>query len=239
MITFLSDGPNRSPAALLLAHGAGAPMTSPFLEEMAALVAARGVRVLRFEFGYMASRRRGGARRPPPRAELLAPEFLLAAAEARARLGRGHDLIIGCKSMGGRVASLVADELWDDGAIRGLVCLGYPFHPRGKPEGTRTLHLAALRCRTLIVQGASDPLGSRAEVEGYALSPSISVHWIAGADHDLAVRGQGHEATERARLEAARALSGFVDDMARAAPAGRGLKPSDAGRAPRAPRPRR
>ena len=113
----------------------------------------------------MAARREGGKRRPPPKAELLVAEYESAVDELRAQHAAGQKLLIGGKSMGGRVASLAADELFGGGRIAGLVCLGYPFHPPGKPEQLRTAHLETLRCPALIVQGERDPFGSRAEVE--------------------------------------------------------------------------
>ncbi len=87
--------------------------------------------------------------------------------------------------MGGRVASLVADELHAEKRIAGLVCLGYPFHPPKKPEQLRTAHLEHLACPALIVQGERDPFGGRGEVEAYRLSPAIAFHWVGDGDHDL------------------------------------------------------
>ena len=124
---FLLDGPADAPVTVLLAHGAGAPMDSGSMTATAGALAAAGLRVARFEFGYMASRRTAAGRRPPPRAETLKPEYRAAVAE----LGADGPLVIGGKSMGGRVASMVADELHAAGRIVGLLCLGYPFHPPG------------------------------------------------------------------------------------------------------------
>lgn len=189
MTDFLTVGPREAPIHLLLAHGAGAAMTSPFLEKMTALLAERGMQVSRFEFDYMAARREGGKRRPPPRAEKLTDEYKRAVSELRTQGAGNQRLIIGGKSLGGRVASLIADELFDAGSIAGLVCLGYPFHPPEKPDNLRTAHLEALRCPTLIVQGERDPFGSKAEVEGYALSPAVQLVWVGDGDHDLGPRG--------------------------------------------------
>jgi predicted alpha/beta-hydrolase family hydrolase len=160
-------------------------MTSPFLETIAKLLSDRGIATSRFEFAYMAVRRQGGGRKPPPRAERLMDEYRAAVAA----LPAGPLLLIGGKSMGGRVASLVADELHAAGRIAGLVCLGYPFHPPQKPEQLRTAHLERLACPALIVQGERDPFGGRAEVEGYKLSPAIRIHWVGDGDHDLGPRG--------------------------------------------------
>ena len=135
---FLFDGPKDAPITILLAHGAGAPMDSLAMNAIAAALAGTGFRVARFEFGYMASRHTDAGRKPPPRAETLIGEYRTAVKT----LGATSPLVIGGKSMGGRVASMLADELLDAGEIAGLLCLGYPFHPPGKPEQLRTKHLA-------------------------------------------------------------------------------------------------
>ena len=166
-------------AALILAHGAGAPMDSPFMEDMARRLGACGVAVVRFEFPYMAARRLDGRRRPPdPQARLLATWRTV---HAQVRQQVTGPLAIGGKSMGGRMASVLADELGADA----LVCLGYPFHPVGKPEKPRVEHLAQLRTPTLILQGERDTLGSREDVAGYRLSDAIRLEWLIAADHDL------------------------------------------------------
>jgi uncharacterized protein len=181
---FLIDGPARAKHTLLLAHGAGGPMDTPTMTAAAKALAEAGFRVARFEFDYMAARRRSATRKPPPRAEKLCPEYL---AEIDA-LGAKGPLIIGGKSMGGRVASMIADDLHAAGRIVGLLCLGYPFHPPGKPEQLRTAHLAKMKTPALIVQGTRDPFGSRAEVATYALSKTIKILWLEDGDHDLKPR---------------------------------------------------
>ena len=174
---------NAAPAAasptLILAHGAGAPMDSAWMNDMAARLAAHGVNVLRFEFPYMAQRRVDGGKRPPN----PAPKLLECWREVYAVVRRhvAGKLAIGGKSMAGRMASLLADELGADA----LVCLGYPFYAVGKPEKPRVEHLAGLKTRTLIVQGERDALGNREVVEGYQLSSSIEVFWLVAGDHDL------------------------------------------------------
>jgi predicted alpha/beta-hydrolase family hydrolase len=94
-------------------------------------------------------------------------------------------LFIGGKSMGGRVASLLIDELSVSDGVRGCLCLGYPFHPPGKPLQLRTEHLAALRTPTLILQGERDSFGRREEVETYSLSPQLQLGWIPSGDHSF------------------------------------------------------
>jgi len=159
-------------------------MDSASMEATAKALAAAGFRVVRFEFGYMAARRTSGTRKPPPRAETLNPEYMTAVAE----LGATGPLIIGGKSMGGRVASMIADDLHSAGKIAGLLCLGYPFHPPGKPDQLRTKHLAGLMTPTLICQGTRDEFGTREEVPGYALSDKIELLWLDDGDHDLKPR---------------------------------------------------
>ncbi|AIG02147.1 Esterase/lipase/thioesterase family active site protein [Pseudomonas fluorescens] len=173
-----SVGAGQSPT-LILAHGAGAPMDSSFMDDMAARLAGHGVNVLRFEFPYMAQRRVDGGKRPPN----PAPKLLECWRQVHAQVRRhvAGPLAVGGKSMGGRMASLLADEL----AADALVCLGYPFYAVGKPEKPRVEHLAGLKTPTLIVQGERDALGNRAAVEGYVLSSVIEVMWRVAGDHDL------------------------------------------------------
>jgi predicted alpha/beta-hydrolase family hydrolase len=212
MPEFLETGPAEATWSLLLAHGAGAGMETPFLSQMAELIAGRGIRVLRFEFGYMAARRAGGKRRPAPKAETLTPEYRTAVSAAR-EAGVAGRLAIGGKSMGGRVASLVADELFAAGEVAALVCLGYPFHPPGIPEKTRTAHLEELRCPALVVQGERDPFGSRAEVGGYALAPGIELAWIGDGDHDLGPRGSSGYTRKGNLTAAADAVAAFLGKL--------------------------
>src|SRR5690606_13877303 len=194
----------------------------PFLGIVADLLADCGIAVTRFEFAYMAARRTGGKRRPPPRAEALVPEYRSAVEQIGARLTGGQTLVIGGKSMGGRVASLLADELLAERRIAGLVCLGYPFHPPGKPGQLRTEHLIRITTPSLIVQGERDPFGSRAEVERLPLSSSIQLHWAGDGDHDLSPRS-GMGFTRRGNLEsAADAVSEFVKSLGRSGQAAAG-----------------
>jgi predicted alpha/beta-hydrolase family hydrolase len=183
---FLFDGDDTAPVTILLAHGAGASMDSPSMTATARALSTAGFQVARFEFHYMAARRYGH-RKPPPRAETVNPEYIKAIADLRAR-GVTGKLIIGGKSMGGRVASMVADEMFARGEIVGLVCLGYPFHPPGKPEQLRTKHLIDLKTPTLIFQGTRDEFGTKEEVATYGLSPAIEVTWLEDGDHDLKPR---------------------------------------------------
>ncbi|MGL4966672.1 MAG: alpha/beta hydrolase family protein [Inquilinus sp.] len=199
-VDFLIDGPAEARITILLAHGAGAPMDSASMTAAATALAGAGFRVARFEFGYMAARRQG-QRKPPPRAETVIPEYR----EAVDALGATGPLIIGGKSMGGRVASMAADELQAAGRIAGLLCLGYPFHPPGKPTQLRTAHLAGLRTPALICQGTRDEFGTRDEVAGYVLSDRIELLWLEDGDHDLKPRKivSGFTAADHLRTMAA------------------------------------
>ncbi len=187
----------------LFAHGAGAPMDSPFMNEVADALAARGVRVVRFEFPYMAARREGARKPPDPQPRLLATWLRM----IEAHRGEGR-VFIGGKSMGGRIATMVADEAGVDGAA----CFGYPFHPPGKPQQLRTAHLEAIRTPLLIVQGTRDALGSREDVASMRLAPSIRIEWIEDGDHSLKPRARSGmtyaEAMRRAVDAAARFMLG-------------------------------
>ncbi len=185
-------------------------MDSPFLDTFAKLLDGRGVATTRFEFPYMAARRDGGKKRPPPKAEHLVQFYATTLELVRGTMPPESRLFIGGKSMGGRVASLLADECHAKDLICGLVCLGYPFHPPQKPDQLRTAHLTALRCPALIVQGTRDPFGSQSEVESMGLPPTIRFHWAADGDHDLGPRGNSGF-TRRGNLEvAADAVAEFV-----------------------------
>jgi len=199
---FVFDGPEGAPDRIVLAHGAGADMLEPMLAAVAGGLAARGIRVARFEFPYMALRRSDGVRRGPDRE----PVLLATWRSAIAALGDPSTLVIGGKSMGGRMASRVADEI----GVRGLVCFGYPFHPPGKPEQLRTAHLAALRTPALVVQGTRDPFGTPEEVVGYPLSPAIRVHWIDDGDHSLVPRKASGRTQQETWGEASEAAAAFV-----------------------------
>lgn len=212
---FLFDGPEDAPATVLLAHGAGAPMDSPTMTATARALAAAGLRVARFEFSYMASRRDGGGVKPPPRADTLVPAFRAVVAA----LDATGPLVIGGKSMGGRVASMAVDDLRAEGRAAGLLCLGYPFHPPGKPEALRTAHLAGLGAPTLICQGTRDPFGTRDDVATYTLSPAIEVFWLEDGDHDLRPRKALSGFTAAAHLASAAArVRAWVDTLPLAAP---------------------
>ena len=208
-LAYRAVGPPNPQARLLLAHGAGTGWATPFMEVITTLLADRDIATLRFQFAYMAARSQTGARRPPPKAESLMDEYRAAVAG----VPPGSPLLIGGKSLGGRVASLVADELHASGRIAGLVCLGYPFHPPKNPGQLRTQHLLRLACPALIIQGERDPFGSRGEVERLGLSPMIRFYWAGDGDHDLGPRG-GSGFTRKGNLTAAAdAVAAFAMEL--------------------------
>lgn len=204
---YLIDGPKNAKLTLILAHGAGVPMDSPFMTAMARGIAGRPLRVVRFEFPYMRERRLSGKRPPPDREPKLRAAWL----EAIDEFGGAAKVAVGGKSMGGRIASLIADEV----SPRGLVCLGYPFHPPGKPDKTRTAHLEALRTPTLIVQGERDPFGKRVEVEDYELSKKISIVWSPDGEHSFKPRKSSGRTEEENLIDAATSVRKFLTARAR------------------------
>ena len=199
--TLIFDGPKNAARTIVLVHGAGAGMDTPFMEAFAMGLADRGFRVARFEFAYMASFRQTGKKRAPDRAPALRAAWLRVIAELGAA-----GLVIGGKSMGGRIASLVADEA----GVTGLVCLGYPFHPVGKPKQLRVEHLRTLRTSTLILQGTRDPFGSREEVAGYELSSKIKLHWLEDGDHDFTPRRKSGRTEAQNWADAVEAIAVFI-----------------------------
>lgn len=204
---------------IALAHGAGAPMDSAFLDYFARGLGERLWRVVRFEFPYMAARR-GTDRKPPPDREPKLRDAWLRVIDMLVPKRPGSErLIIGGKSMGGRIASLVASET----NVAGLVCLGYPFHAQGRhpapnvgtqtgsPTNPRVDHLRSISVPTLIVQGERDPFGTRAEVESYDLSPSVSLHWLPDGDHSFKPRKSSGVTESQNWAQALQAITAFIN----------------------------
>lgn len=197
-------------ATLILAHGAGAGQTHPFMIDMASRVAARGVDVVTFNFLYT---ERG--KKMPDRTDVLEACWRAVIASVRARGGLPTErLFCGGKSMGGRIASNVAVSAAGEGlSLSGLVFLGYPLHPPKKPDVRRDAHLDRVPFPMLFVQGSRDALGDEAEIrEVVRRLPHASVHVVAGGDHSLATprRDGGAERQEAALADAADAVAAFV-----------------------------
>lgn len=192
---------------LILAHGAGAGMDSAVLTRVAEDLDTAGVTVHRFEFPYMASRRQSAARRPPPRAESLIGDYRQAIGEVRARIGARARLYAGGKSMGGRIACLAAQEAGD--SLSGVVVLGFPLSPPGKPMVSRAAVIEGINLPTLIVQGTRDPFGGREAFDQLVLPRCVRVHWIEDGDHDLKPRRSSGSTPLAALDEATRAIAAF------------------------------
>ncbi len=177
-----------SPASapcLLLAHGAGVGSESPFMQRLAESLAGAGINVWRFEFPYMQKRRVDGRKRPPDRQSVLLTHFAGMVEQCRSDLTPGQALVIGGKSMGGRMASLLA-ALPDGPDVQGVACFGYPFHPPGKPDQWRTEHFSQVRCPVAVLQGTRDPFGKPEELFHHGPLPGqVHLSWLEGGDHDL------------------------------------------------------
>ena len=204
MADLLFDGPQGAATTVALAHGAGAPMDTAFMNAFAAGLAGRGFRVARFEFPYMVERRLSGKKRPPNPAKLLIETW----ASVIAQLGPDN-LVIGGKSMGGRIASMVADAA----RVKGLVCLGYPFHPPGRPNKLRIEHLQNLKTPALFLQGERDTLGNKEDVAGYPIDRSIQLHWLGDGDHGFKPRKKSGRTEQQNWDQAIAAFADFVEAL--------------------------
>jgi predicted alpha/beta-hydrolase family hydrolase len=201
----LTTGPDDAEITVALAHGAGAGGDSPFMTAFAVGLAVCGIRVIRFDFPYMEKQRQTGRRRPPDREPVLREVWQTVVESITAKR-----LLIGGKSLGGRIASLIVDSSGADG----LVCLGYPFHPPRRPERLRTEHLKDLKTPALICQGSRDPFGNTEEVSRYALSDTIRLHWLADGDHSFKPRRASGRSQDQNWAEAMRAVADFAHGLA-------------------------
>ncbi|HSO39681.1 MAG TPA: alpha/beta family hydrolase [Labilithrix sp.] len=196
-------------ATLILAHGAGAAQTHPFMIDMATRIAQRGIDVVTFNFLYTEQ-----GRKMPDRTDVLEAAWHAAIASVRARGGLPTErLFCGGKSMGGRIASNVAASAAGEGlTLSGLVFLGYPLHPADKPKARRDEHLARVPFPMLFVQGSRDALGNAAEIRAVVRRlPQASLHVVEGGDHSLALLKRDAKNTQEAALEgAADAIAAFV-----------------------------
>ncbi|MBO1520587.1 alpha/beta fold hydrolase [Oceanisphaera pacifica] len=184
IINGADDAPNR----VLFAHGAGAGMEHADMTYLAESLADEHIQVIRFEFPYMQKTRADGRRRPPDREPILLDYW-----RERVREFAHPRLFLAGKSMGGRMASLIIDELadelkTDELSPAGLLLLGFPFTPPNKPDKYRGAHLATLRAPTLLLQGERDAFGNKEAVQKFELSPKIHTHWLKDGDHSFKPR---------------------------------------------------
>ncbi|MDE0219246.1 MAG: dienelactone hydrolase family protein [Spirochaetaceae bacterium] len=195
----LFDGPADGPP-IALAHGARVGPQHIAMVTLARELASHGLRVVRFAFPYMA-----GGRKAPDREPVLIDTWR----SVIAALGDPSGLAIAGRSMGGRIASMVADDC----GVRALVCFAYPFHPPGKPERLRTAHLDDLRTPALIVQGERDPFGNRDEVPAFGLPERIRIAWITDGDHGYMPRKRSGVTIEENIAAAATAAATFLSQL--------------------------
>ncbi len=203
MNNLIIDGED-NPITFIFAHGAGAGMDHEFMQSVAKGLAFKGIRVIRFNFPYMIKRAEDGKRRPPDRA----PKLLEAYQEIIGQVDVDK-LVIGGKSMGGRMAS----HLSEVDKVAAMACLGFPFHPPGKPEKYKGEHLAELAKPCLILQGERDTFGKREEFADFDLSDSIRVEFIPDGDHSFKPRkSSGYTEQQNIALTVEK-LSAFIKDV--------------------------
>ncbi|HCG5578485.1 alpha/beta fold hydrolase [Vibrio parahaemolyticus] len=203
MSQWIVEGPENGPL-FVFAHGAGAGMEHDFMTAVAKGLVEQGIRVVRFNFPYMVKRSEDGKKRPPDRA----PKLLEAYSEVIAHFA-SSPVVIGGKSMGGRMASLLAEhEL-----VAGIACLGFPFHPPGKPEKFKGDHLASIDKLTLILQGERDTFGKREEFDEFVFSQQVKVSFLLDGDHSFKPRkSSGHTEAGNIAL-AVEQLSAFINEV--------------------------
>lgn len=167
-------------AQFIFAHGAGQGMESDFMQTLAKMLCERNITVGLFDFEYMQKAKALGKRQPPQRAPKLIDYFHQVIEQHQP----GLPLFIGGKSMGGRMASMLATTY----NCAGVIAFGYPFHPPGKADNLRIEHLPALTVPMCVLQGERDTFGNRQEVSQYPLGEKVSLVWIPDGDHSLVPR---------------------------------------------------
>lgn len=206
------NGPDNATHQLLLAHGAGAGMDHEFMEAIATGLAEQGVRVIRFEFPYMQIRRADGGRRPPDRMPKLLQAYAQQLSDTQAQTPPTTRIFIGGKSMGGRVASLLAAQQPSTSTIAGVICLGFPFHPPGKPDKFRGEHLSDLQIPLLIAQGERDSFGTQAEIANYSLSDTTQCLYLADGDHSFKPRKRSGFTLEQNLFKVILSMKKFIEE---------------------------
>jgi predicted alpha/beta-hydrolase family hydrolase len=182
-LVYAANRRKRRGVTLVLGHGAGADQTSPFMVGFAEGLSARGVDVVTFNFLYTEQ-----GRRAPDVNDKLEACYRAAIAAARGlRRLKANCLLIGGKSLGGRIASQVAAKGIEN--LAGLVFLGYPLHPPGRPEQLRAAHLPQVQARMLFAQGTRDPFGTPAELRAVMkkLKLRATIYEVTGGDHSFTV----------------------------------------------------
>lgn len=187
-------------------------MDSAFMDKLAIALAAEGIAVARFEFAYMAGRRTGGSKKPPPRADRLIGEFQTALQTLLTDCT--GPLLLGGKSMGGRVAAMLGGGGSLPQRVCGICCFGYPFHPTGKPDaGWRLSPLQESKRPILILQGDRDPFGSRVELDATTLPDTVSLTYLEDGNHDFGPRGKSPATLDGNIQNAARSAAAFAGSL--------------------------
>jgi len=200
--------PGRARACYVLAHGAGAGMKHPFMAAVAAELAERRIATLRYQFPYM---EQGGRRPDPPK---LAHATVRAAVAEAARLLPKLSLFAGGKSFGGRMTSQ-AQAAEPMPGVRGLIFLGFPLHPAGKPSRERAEHLFDVQVPMLFLQGTRDALAALEELEPLckALGQRATLKLFQDADHSFHVPAKSGRKDPQVRAEVLDALAAWIDDV--------------------------
>lgn len=204
----LIDNVEHATALVVFAHGAGADKSSEFMEQVAQLLNQASINVIRFNFDYMDKRLVDGKRYPPDRMPKLRECFLKTISEIDSAL----PLFLIGKSMGGRVAATLVEESLEK--VKGVVCMGYPFHPQNKPEKLRLEPLQNNQKPVLVLQGDRDALGNKQEIAQYQMSKLCHIEFFDDGDHNLKPRVKSgfthHQHLERAALS----IRKFIDEHA-------------------------
>ena len=201
----LITGPQKSKNTLLMAHGAGAPMDSDWMNDIAEKCAGRKIKVVRFNFPYMEESVRTGKKRPPN----STTQLLASWREMVEKFGPAEKLVIAGKSMGGRMASLIASEC----KVKAWIGLGFPFYAPGKDPGDRIQHLANMKIPGLILQGERDSMGNLEKVPSFKLSKKIKLKWIQDGDHSFKPKKSSGITLDDNLEVAAEAISEFMKSL--------------------------
>ncbi|MCQ4053704.1 alpha/beta fold hydrolase [Aeromonas sp. SG16] len=201
----IREGAVDAPVRILLAHGAGAGMEHAFLAKLSRLLAGPDIEVVRFNFPYMSKRALDGKRRPPDRQPVL-----LAHWREMVREFAHTRLFLAGKSMGGRMAAEISDEIYCEMNAAGLLILGYPFHPPARPDRWRGEALKQIKTPTLLLQGERDTFGSRVELADFPFSSAVSVHWLTDGDHGFKPRKSSGLCEQDNLQQAANRIRQFV-----------------------------
>ena len=207
-VSGLLDRPPRARACYVLAHGAGAGMEHPFMAMVAAKLARRGIATLRYQFPYMER----GTRRPDP--PQLAHATVRAAVVAAQRLVPDLPLFAGGKSFGGRMTSQAQAAAPLPG-VRGLIFLGFPLHPAGRPSPDRAKHLFDVRIPMLFLQGGRDALAALDQLRPVckALGARATLQVFADADHSFHVPARSGRDDAQVRAELLDTLAAWIDTI--------------------------